>query len=65
MVYLSFRTVEGIEVYRTTAPVEVSTTNRRNARIATTDVNFPSQGVYIVIVQAGDQSMLTKVAIVP
>lgn len=65
VVYLSFRTVEGIEVYRTTAPVEVSTTNRRNARIATTDVNFPSQGVYIVIVQAGDQSMLTKVAIVP
>lgn len=62
---LSFHTSEGIEVYHTTVPVEVGAANRRRARIATTDPNFPRQGVYLVIVQVEGQSILTKVAIMP
>lgn len=62
---VSMLTSQGVEVYRTSAPVEVLSTNYRCVRLSTGSSNFPSPGIYIVTVRVGEAALLTKLAIVP
>ncbi|MCX7929252.1 MAG: hypothetical protein N2663_00805 [Chlorobi bacterium] len=64
-VTIQFLTTEGIEVYRTTATVDVRINNRRSVTILTDDGQFPRQGVFIAIVRAGDDHLVTKIAVLP
>lgn len=56
---------DGIEVFRTDATIELNATGQRSIRLATTTSNFPTQGVFIVVVRSGETSIVTKLAVLP
>lgn len=58
-------TSEGIGVWRSQAPVTLNAANKRSLRIALTDEAFPRQGVFLVLIEAGGQTIVTKLAVLP
>jgi hypothetical protein len=65
MATITLLSSEGITLWRTRAPVTVNAANKRSLVLPLTDDHFPKQGIVLVLVEAGGQRVLTKLAIVP
>jgi len=62
---VSFFASDGIVIYRTNATIVLNANGQRSIRISTTTPDFPLQGVYVVIIQYGESSLITKLSIIP
>ncbi|GBD05406.1 hypothetical protein HRbin20_00989 [bacterium HR20] len=56
---------DGIEVFRTDAAIELNATGQRSIRLVTTAPNFPTQGIFVVVIRSGEASVVTKLAVLP
>lgn len=62
---VTLMTSEGMSVWQRSAPIIINSANKRSVRIAIGDERFPAQGVFLVLIEAEGQAILTKLAIVP